>query len=276
MSKKSSLPRGGLPPPTLSWYYNLTPVTKTPQPFATYRDSQLYLGFNITPNQFAVIEDRIMELLQVNDLFNVAPSAYSTTIAHWGILEVLGNEFPCLFKEDVPGWWALDALRGWIKKAASWMKAHEGEVKSRRLFNKSHFEGPPQKKIKVANMVLLKHCHFKVTVRGEAGKVTTVPLVDLLVGGKRVDDGVEDLQAGDLQVMLLFGSLARDVGFGALDTLVYTITAVGAEKIDVVVMNDTHLRNAAMCLRTPGRSVMYLEVIRAVSPSSMIFKSQAK
>lgn len=214
-----------------------------------------------------------MELLQVNDLYNAAPSAYSTTISHWGILEVLGNEFPCVFKEDVPGWWALDALRGWIKKAAGWMKSHEGEVKSHRLFNKSHLEGPPQK-TKIATMVPLKHCHFMVTVRGEAGKVTIIPLVDLLMGGKRPDDGVGDLQAWDLKVMLLFGALARDVGFGALDTLVYTITDVHGEKIDVVVGNDAHLRNAAMCLRTPGRSVMYLEVIRAVSQGSMIFKSQ--
>lgn len=182
---------------------------------------------------------------------------------------MLGNEFPYLFKEDVPGWWALDALRGWIKKAAAWMKAHEGEMKSHRLF-RGHFEGPPQKKNKVMNMVLFKHCHFMVMVRGEAGNVAMVPLVDLLLGAKCADNGVGDLRAGDLKVMLLFRALSKDVGFGALGTLVYTITDVHGEKVDVVVGNDENLRNAAMCLRTPGRSVMYLEVIRALSQDSFI------
>jgi len=205
-----------------------------------------------------------MELLQANDLYNAAPSAYSTVIAHWGILEVLGNEFPCLLKEDVPGWWALDALRGWIKKAASWMKSHEGEVKSHKLL-RSHLEWPPQKKMKVATMVLLKHCHFMVTVRGEVGMVTIVPLVDLLLGGKLPDDGVGDLQAWDLKIMLLSRALVRDLGFGVLDAIVYTVTGKDGQKIDLVVGNDIHLRNAAICLRTPGKSVMYLEVIRAVS-----------
>jgi hypothetical protein len=164
----------------------------------------------------------------------------------------------------VPGWWIYDALKGWIKKAAAWMKAHPGETKTDRQF-KGHQEGPPQKKTKVAGMVLLKHCHFMVTVRGEMGKATIVPLVDLLLEGKRPDKGLADLQAWDLKSALLFSALARDIEFGVQDMLVYTITGVVGKKIDVLITSDIHLRNAAMCLRTPGKTALCLAVIRSVS-----------
>lgn len=263
MSKKNPLVRGGFPAPTKEWYENRNQAGN-PQPFATYKNSHIFLGFNITPNQFAAIEERIMGLLRVNELYKESFGSYSTTIKHWSILECLAAEFPFLFSEQVPGWWAYDALKGWIKKDATWMKTNQGATKADRRL-KSHAGGPPQKKLKVAGMVLLKHCHFMVSVRGEAGSATIVPLVDLLLEGKRPDDGVTDLQAWDLKSALLFSALAGDIEFEAHDMLVYTITGVAGEKIDVLITNDTHLRNAAMCLRTPGNTALFLEVIRSVS-----------
>lgn len=166
----------------------------------------------------------------------------------------------------MPGWWAYDALKGWIAKVAV-------EMNERRF--KNQLEGPPAKKKKkvkmqaaATGMIPLKHCHFVTTIRSTPGLASIIPLIDLLPAPKQPkSDSATDLQAWDLKSELLFGALYRDLGLGEGDRLVYTVTGVRGEKIDVGVGvgDDGGLRRAAMCLRRVGETGLFLEVIRSVS-----------
>jgi hypothetical protein len=254
--------RGGLPPVTLSWYEHRD-ASGIPQPFKIFRNTDFCQGFNLTINEHTAITNRIIALFSINDIYKLKWSTQAARIARWPIYQILENEFDCFIDPAVPGWWANQALDGWMKKTVEWMCSSPDQIAkprkrkySKKVPGEDSFEDRPP----------LKFCFFEVRARDDLDKKrpTTVSLIDLIrVGGKTGGPTaeVEDLEINDLDAKKLFARLTEQMEFDPLDRLVYSTAGGKGETIEVEINDDASLKIAALCLRALEGYSMALEVV---------------
>jgi hypothetical protein len=274
-----TLPRGGQPAPPPSWYLNQSSDGK-PKPFRPFKLTDYYRGLNLTITQFNLINDRIIALLKTNDRYKARGTPQQMKINLWPVYEAITSEFACLRSDaSVPGWWALDATRAWIRDTAEWMACNphrlsgESAPVKRRLPKPEGGGGGGEKKKKKKKRETeeawegnppFERCCFTVCSREDPARNVRVPLVDLVRDGGGVGARPGELGDGrltDLDARKLFGILVEKMRFDPRDRLVYFVTGGDGGLVEMEINNDVALWNAVVFLRGEWGYEMVLEVV---------------
>ncbi|KAF4636193.1 hypothetical protein G7Y89_g1887 [Cudoniella acicularis] len=290
MAEPSSSSSSSNPPHVtpLEWYENRNKEGK-PQAMKKWSIFHYTKGFNITKEKYHEIDEYLCELLKSNKLYKEATGTVEMMKGHHKAIQELRTKFPILTSDSVPGIWAQHALEALVRDSCVWMIKNEAKLDQprKRRLPKSEAtaatDKPKEKKTRISKAskeskeetpstlttptvpfdIPYKNCYFLVTVRGNAAKNATVPLIDL-VGESFVAERDVDLNPGTLELSHLHEFLKIHLKYGVGDGLIYCLVAGDGKKIDVEITMDNHLRNAAICLRTPGISSLNLEVIKSI------------